>query len=187
MKYLLQQTRLQHLIQHRNGYLLLASGSILLNVLLVILVFSMMGRERIVLVPPEIQKPFWVTSSKVSPEYLTEMVIFLNSLNFNVTPSNAQQQHTVLLRYVDPVYYSSVKTKLIEMEDKLKKDHGSLSFQTAHVKVDTNQLIAEVTGDLHYSIGDIQLPPQRVVFKWGFYYSQGRLRIITFPEIKQHA
>lgn len=187
MKYVLQQSRLQHLLQSRNGYLMLASGSIGLNILLVLFLFCTIGRERIVVVPPEIQKSFWVTSSLVSPEYLSEMVLFLNSLNFNVTPSNAPQQHAVLLRYVDPSQYAAVKMKLLEVDDRLKKEHVSIAFQPSHVKVDTKKLIAEVSGDLQYTVGDIPIAPQHVVYRWGFRYSQGRLLITAFPEVKKNA
>jgi len=186
MRYLLQRTRLQHLIRHRNGYLALAGCAMGLNILLVILLFSMIGREKIVVVPPEIQKSFWVTSSKVSPEYLSEMVMFLNSLYLNVTPSNAAMQHTVLLHYVDPSVYEKIKVQLITMQDRLKKEHVTLSFQPSHIKVDNQKLMAEVSGDLQYTVGSILLTPRPVIYHWGFNYQQGRLRITSFPEEKQN-
>lgn len=186
MRSLLGQTRIQELIKKRNGYLVLASTSILLNILLVILVFFTLDRERIVIVPPQIQKSFWVTSSEVSPEYLSEMVIFLTSLGFNTTPNNSSMQHNILLRYVDPSYYNSLKTKLIEIEDKIKKEHITTSFFPNDVKVDTKKLIAIVTGDLQYTIGDIQVSPANVTYKYGFSYKQGQLKITSFSEISSH-
>jgi conjugal transfer pilus assembly protein TraE len=187
MKYLLQKSRLQHLIQHRNGYLTFACGSLLLNILLVMVLFCMIGRERIVVVPPDIQKSFWVTSSRVSPDYLSEMVLFLNSLSFNITPSNASMQHKILLRYVDSTIYSTLKMKLMEIEDHIKKEHITMAFYPRDVKVDTNKLAAIVTGDLQYTVGDIQLLPQQVKYQYGFRYTQGRLTLTSFPEVKKHA
>jgi conjugal transfer pilus assembly protein TraE len=188
MKYLLQKSRLQHLIQYRNGYLVLASGSLVLNILLVVFLFFMIGRERIVVVPPEINKAFWLTSNRVSPDYLSEMVLYLNSLSFNLTPANANMQHRVLLRYVDPSYYETVKIKFIEIEDRVKKEHITMAFYPSEPpKVDANKLIARITGDLQYTVGDIQLPPQRVTYQYGFRYTQGRLTLTSFPEVKTHA
>lgn len=187
MKYLLQKSRLQHLIQHRNGYLALAGGSLLLNILLVMLLFFMLGRERIVVVPPDIQKSFWVTSSRVSPEYLSEMALFLNSLNFNITPSNAKMQHKILLRYVDPSYYETLKMKFMEIEDRVKKEHITMAFYPGEIKVDANKLIVRITGDVQYSVGDMQIPAQRITYQYGFRYSQGRLTLTSFSEVKHHA
>ncbi len=188
MKYLLQKSRLQHLIQNRNGYLVLASGSLILNILLVVFLFLMIDRERIIVVPPEIQKSFWLTSNRVSPDYLSEMVLFFNSLNFNITPSNANTQHRVLLRYVDPSYYETLKIKFIEIEDRVKKEHVTMAFYPSEPpKVDGKKLLARVTGDLYYTVGDIQLAPQRVTYQYGFRYTQGRLTLTSFSEVKAHA
>src|SRR4051812_33799533 len=118
MKYLLHHSRLQHLIQHRNGYLVLASGSILLNIILAIAFIMLSNNERIVMVPPSINKSFWVTANQVSPEYLSEMSLFFASLRFNITPSNAIMQREQLLRYVHPSLYESLKIELVAEADR---------------------------------------------------------------------
>src|SRR5262249_22045093 len=159
------------LIKHRNGYLVLACLSLLLNILLIVFLFCMMGRERIVVVPTEVNRSFWVTSSRVSPDYLAEMALYYTFLHFNVTPSNVSQQHALLLRYVAPASFNRFKMQLLTMEEKLKKDSISMNFQpTTYPEVDSNRLIAKVTGDVQYRIGDIQLPPQSVVYQWQFHY-----------------
>lgn len=186
MRYLLEKSRIQNLIKSRNGYLVLACGSITLNILMIIFMFFMVGRERVIIVPPDIQRSFWVTSGKVSPEYLSEMTLFLVSLGFNLTPSNVTLQHTVLLRYVDPDYYNTFKIKLIDVADKVKKEHITASFYPNDVKVDTNKLIAQVSGDLQYTVGDVHLTPEHVTYQFGFNYRQGQLKITSFPEVKNH-
>jgi len=188
MRHLLQKSRLQHLIQSRNGYLILAGCSAILNVLLAIFLFFTIGHERIIVVPPEIQKSFWITSNRVSPEYLSEMALFLNSLSFNITPSNANTQHKILLRYVDSSYYEALKIKLIEVEDRLKKGHVTMTFYPSdYPKVDLNKLIVRITGDLHYNVGDIQIPPKRVIYEYKFHYTHGHLTLISYPEVKNNA
>jgi len=89
MKHLLQYSRLQHLIQYRNGYLILASISLILNMLLVLAIFLLIGHERIVIVPSIIEKSFWVTENQVSPDYLLQMSRDFANLRLNVTASNA--------------------------------------------------------------------------------------------------
>lgn len=165
---------------------MLASGSMILNFLLIIFMFFMLGRERIVIVPPEIQKSFWVTSGKVSPEYLSEMALFFTSLNLNMTPANAAMQHRVLLRYVDPVFYETLRMRFVEMEEKIKREHLITTFFPNEVKVDTKNFVAQISGDLHHAIGDTHLEPQHVSYQIHFSYKQGQLRITSFPEVKNH-
>src|SRR5271156_6320857 len=104
MRRLLQNSHLQYVIQHRNGYLTLACGSLVLNLLFGLTILFMIGHERIVIVPPSIQKSFWVGANQVSPEYLSEMALFFTNLRFNVTPNNSIMQRDQLLRYIHPKF-----------------------------------------------------------------------------------
>lgn len=187
MKSLLQKSRIQHLVQNRNGYLTLAVGSMILNILLVFVIFCMIGSERIILIPPTISKTFWVERSQVSPEYLSEMSLFLSGIRFNMTPSNALIQREIFLRYVDPSHYENLKSSLLDEEEHLKKEHISVAFYTNDVRVDSIKLVAKITGDLQYTIGDTLLPMQHAIYQLKFTYNNGRLLLKTFEEVKANA
>lgn len=146
-----------------------------------------MDRERVVIVPPVIEKPLWVTSSQVSPEYLIDMSKYFSILRLNVTTSNAVSQRDDLLRYVAPEHYNDIKTELLLEADKLKKSHISTAFFPINVDVDTKKLLARVTGDMHSSVGDIHLPIQHVTYEISYKYQNGRLIITSFDEVKSHA
>ncbi len=187
MNYLLHKARLQHLISHRNGYLALASGSLILNVLLAIAIFIVSGHERIVLVPPDITKTFWVSKSHVSQEYLSEMTLFFADLRFNLTANNIAMQHDLLLRYVNPNGYADVKAQLLNEADKLTKEHVSMAFFPVDIKVDATSLTSVVTGDIQGSVGNTLLPLERVKYQLRFIYHDGRLLVKSFDEVKPHA
>lgn len=186
MKYLLQKTRLQHLMRTRNGYLALASGSLLLNVLLSLVLFCMIGQERVLLVPPNFSKSFWVSASHASPDYLSEMGLFFASLRLNVTPKNAKQQRDTLLRYVEPKQYASLKTRLQEEESRLIQQHVTTAFYPVDVKVNAEKSIVRIIGDMHSFVGDAALPIQRVTYDIHFAHHQGRLLVSSFQEVKTH-
>ncbi len=187
MKYLLQHSRLQNLIQYRNGYLILASISLVLNMLLVLVLFVFIGHERIVVVPPTVEKSFWVTSAKVSPEYLSEMSLFFANLRLNVTASSATTQRELLLRFIAPKNYNEIKTELLNEAEILKKNHITTAFFPVNVDVDTKKLIARITGDLQSTVGDSHLPSERVTYQISYIYSGGRLFVVAFEEAKSHA
>ena len=71
---------------------LLLACSMLANVTLAAFAMHMAGRERVVVVPPSINKTFWVESERVSAEYLEQMAYFLLQLKLNVTPQSIDHQ-----------------------------------------------------------------------------------------------
>lgn len=187
MRNILKQSRIQYLLNNRNGYLMLASLSLITNVILSMLIFFMLGYQRIVIVPPSINRDFWVSNNKVSPEYLSEISLFLAMIRFNQTPSNAAMQREVFLRYVEQSAYPKLKTAMIEEEAHLKKEHITTSFFDTDVKADAKKLISEITGDLQYNIGEGSMPSQRVTFRLTFKLSSGRLMLKSVEEVSHHA
>ncbi|SRR5579883_463537 len=187
MKHILKKSRIQYLVDNRNGYLLLASGSIILNILLSLIIYYVMGYERVVLVPPNITRQSWVSQNSVSPEYLASMSLFFMELRFNLTPSNALIQRQLFLGYVEPSQYEKLKAELIEQEEHLKKEHIAISFYpTASPFVDSDKLIAKVSGDIQYVVGDSLQPAQHIVYQIAYRLSGGKLMIRSIEEVKEH-
>jgi conjugal transfer pilus assembly protein TraE len=187
LKYLLEQSRIQHLISHRNGYLMLASISMLLNMMLFLAIFIIKGSERIVIVPPVIEKPLWVTSSQVSSDYLSEMTLFFANLRLNVTASNAASQRDILLRFVTPENYQDIKTELLLEAERLKKNHVTTAFFPTHIEVDTKKLLAKLAGEMHTTVGNMHLPSKSMSYQIAYRYQHGRLIVTSFDEVKNHA
>jgi conjugal transfer pilus assembly protein TraE len=155
MKSLIQKTKLHQLTEQRNGYLVLSGGLVILCLVLSVLCFSLMNREKIVLVPPQIERNFWVSGSQVSPEYLSEMTAFFAWLRLNMTADSADHQRDLLLRYTDPRYYGELKNALISEHDRIIAQHISMAFYPVNVKVDSKKLSAIITGDLISTIGNV--------------------------------
>jgi len=184
MKMKIQKSLLQYAIRQRNGYLAIACGSLLLNILLGIGMISMIGREKTILIPPGISKTFWVSHSAVAPEYLAEMSHFFTTLRFNLTPATFENQRETLLRYVSPEYYESLKIQLINEAQNMAKDHISTAFYPVDIKVDAKHLEALVIGDLISTVGSNKVPAKRVTYKITYAYHNHRLLVKQFEEIK---
>lgn len=186
MKRQFQQHRLREIIKNRNGYLVLACLSLALNILLVGYQYSTIGHERITLVPPEISKSFWVDGYHVSPEYLSEMGIFFANLRLTATPLNVDQQQQMLLRYVDPSYYSEIKSQLSSEAERIKSFHITMAFYPINIQVDKDGWFTRITGDLQSTIGEEVQNPQHVTYQIGFRYDAGRLLVKSFEEVRQN-
>lgn len=187
MKRLIQKSRWQYLIQNRNGFLILASGSLVLNFLFIITIMLSIGHEKIILMPPEINRSFWVSSNQVSAEYLSEMGLFFTNLRFNVTPHNVDLQRDIFLRYVHPKEYADIKTALLLEADHITKEHISMAFYPVNIEVDTQKWLVRITGDLAANLGTTTLPTQRITYLITFSYNAGRLLVTSFQEEKLHA
>lgn len=178
------QTEFRKIIAQRNGYLVLSIGLIALSVILSLLVAFLVGRERIVLLPPSMNKNIWVSSQTASPEYFSRMTIFLSELALNVTSDNVDFQNELLLRYVDPTYYISLKPQLVAEADRIKKDHISTAFFPVDMKVNIQHHEAIVTGDLKSYVGDTALPNKRISYRFVYRFNSFTPLITLFEEVK---
>lgn len=187
MKSIIQKSHITKLIEQRNGYLVLASGLLLLCMVLCILVFYTSSHERTVVVPPVVERSFWVTNQEVSSEYLSEMSLFFANLRLNLTPANVDSQRHILLRYTDPSFYGSLNNLLVAERDRISQQHINTAFYPNDVKVDTKILTTIITGDLYSGVGTTQLSPQHVTYQIKFTYHNGRLLVSGFQEVKNNA
>jgi len=184
MRFSIARSQLEKIFAQRNGYMMLALGSLLICLLQMIMMFFLIGREKIILVPPTVEKSFWVSASHVSPEYLSEMTIFFANLRLNITPESAGIQRDTLLRYIDPVYYNTLKSQLVQEADHISDQHMNLAFFPVNVKVDSKHFKAIIEGDLKSYVGDASLPTKRVSYLVTYRYDWGRLLVKSFEEVK---
>jgi conjugal transfer pilus assembly protein TraE len=132
----------------------LLTGSLLVNVVLALLTVRMSDRERVVLVPPTINKTFWVESERVSAEYLQQMAYFLMQLTLDVTPHSVDHQASVLMQYAAPASYGELRTAMAATADRLKRDGASTVFSARDLVVDEATQRVGVRGQLTTYVSD---------------------------------
>lgn len=182
MKFNLMNARLGNLLQQRNALLTMSAGLLALNF---VQAFLVMGKdERVVIVPPDVRQEFWVQKNKVSASYLEEMAILYADLILENTPSGAAFRRDIVLRNAASSGFGSLKTKLLEDEKRLKKEHLSTSFQANKVRVDPKNMRVEIKGDLMRYVGNKRISQSRDVYEFTFEYHRGRLLIQSFKLVK---
>ncbi len=76
-------------MRRRNRGLGMAVGALAAGQIIALLVIlNLLTSVRTVVVPPAINKSFWVTSDKASSEYLEQMASFMAWLVLDVTPAS---------------------------------------------------------------------------------------------------
>ena len=184
MKLAYFKSELSQVLAKRNGYLVLALASLFVCTLSMFLNFLMFNREKIILVPPAIEKTFWLKGHEVSADYLLQMTQFFASLRLNVTSTSVEHQQELLLQYVDPRTYGALKTQLVREADRIRQQHLTVAFFPEQVQVDVAHKQAVISGEIKSTIGNVALPSARVSYRVSYRLVAGRWLVQAFDEIK---
>lgn len=179
---------------HKNDLRFLRRANLRLGAALVVLalillvavggIFSLIGSERTVVVPPAIERTFWVTRDKASREYLEEMAAFVAWLVLDVSPSNVDWKRNVLLNYVLPAEHGVVKSRLDLEADRLRRNNASTSFLLQQLVADEASQSVVLLGRLRRSINGSDIgEPQTRRYRVQFAYEGGRIHVRSFKEL----
>jgi conjugal transfer pilus assembly protein TraE len=165
----------------------LGAGIALLGMCLLMslgVIASLIGAERTVIVPPNIDKSFWVSKDKASREYLEQMAGYISWLMLDVTPTTVDWKRNVLLNWVAPEQHAAMKTKMDLEADRLRSNNASSSFLIQQLTADEKEQSVLVTGRLRRQINGTDVAePDTHSYLAQFQYTGGRVHIQTFKEI----
>ena len=156
--------------------------SLLANVVLAFQTVRLSGRERVVLVPPTINKTFWVESERVSAEYLQQMAYFLMQLTLDVTPQSVDHQASVVLQYAAPASFGELRAAMAATADRLKRDGASTFFSTRDLVVDEATQRVGVRGTLTTFVSDRRVSEVSKAYAIELQYAGGRVFLKAFRE-----
>ncbi|WP_068470643.1 type IV conjugative transfer system protein TraE [Candidatus Protochlamydia phocaeensis] len=167
------EKNIQFLIFQRNIF---AAISMLLSIALILSsVFLFFKSDRIVIVPPVIEKEFWVDSNGVSPTYLEQMGCFLGQQLLTKSAYSAPMQRAILLRHADASYIGILKQKLLEEEELLKKQSTSYVFYPIETKVNPKTLEVILNGERQVYIAGKQISTDKEAYILQFNFSGSKL------------
>ncbi len=150
--------------------------------LALVIMFNMVGRERIVLTPPAIEKSFWVAKDKVSASYLEQMGGFMAYLTLDVSPSSIEWKKAMLLQYVAPDVYGALQTRQDLEADRLKRLNATTQFSVAQLVPDEDTLSVHLKGRLATFINGTRTSDVEKEYVVGFDYTGNRIQLKHFEE-----
>lgn len=180
----LYHSKLAETLRGRNRVVAIAVmllGTVLIQAMVI---FYLAGRERVVLVPPQLEKSVWLKGDLVSRTYLEQMSLFFASLALNTTPENAGFMHQKLLRFVDPKSYGQLKTHLIKEADILKGRNIATVFNPVALEIDENNLSVDISGDLVTLVGKTETSSVRKTYHTQFINRNGQWFVSEFRELQ---
>ena len=154
-------------------------GALSLTVLLcLVVIVSIVGSDRTVIVPPNIDRTFWVTKEKASREYLEEMASYVAWLVLDVTPTTVDWKKNALLNWVAPDQHAAMKTKMDIEAERLRSNNAATFFLVQQLAADESKQSVVVTGRLRRQINGADVTdPETRSYLAQFQYVGGRVHI----------
>lgn len=165
--------------------LLVMSG--LVNVLLVWAIVTLAGSGRTIVLPPSVEKSFWVEKDNVSGSYLEQMAGFIGYLALQSSPGTVDYQNKVLLEYVSPSTYGQLKQEMDYAAERLKKGNVSQTFVPKSYEVNASRKVVLIQGVMTTYVNEKQVAQKEVSVQVGFELVYGKLYVKSFKEVESVA
>ena len=153
------------------------------NLMLVSQVMLSDSREKTIVVPPNLERPFSVQGDEASPEYLAQLGEWFASLALSYTPKNLDYRTNAFLRYAAPESYSVLQTQLQEEAERIKRNEMSAMFFPVDAKVRGN--FVAIKGQQILRVGKEIVAEHSIAYRMQFRLQDGFLHIIEFREVNR--
>ena len=152
----------------------------------ILLVGGILNKEqKVILVPPEINKTLWVTNKEVSKEYLEEMAIFLSHLLLDQSPTSSKLKRDMLLKYISPSYYNALFGKIIKQEEYLSQNNISTRFSIKEIEANSKQNKVLIVGEQENYVADKKVGKVSASYKMSFEYKGARYLLTEFKKLTE--
>ena len=171
-------------LRRRNRSLGLAAGALVAGqVLSLVVILMLLGSVRTVVVPPSLNKSFWVTRDKASGEYLEQMGSFVAWLVLDVSPASVDWKKDILLGYVDPAQYGALKTRQEVEAERLKRINAVTAFAPQQLVASEETQSLVVRGRLRTLVNGLETANELKAYRIDFDYAGARMHVAGFQEV----
>ena len=171
-------------MRRRNRSLGLTVGALAAGqIIALLIILNLLGTVRTVVVPPSINKSFWVIRDKASNEYLEQMASFMAWLLLDATPASIDWKKDMLLGYVESDQYGPLKTRQEVEAERLKRINASTVFAPQQLVPNEDAQNVIVRGRLRTFVNGLETANEPKTYLIEFSYFGARTHLKTFKEI----
>ena len=171
----------QRLLKQRN---MLAIATLALAGLVVILFLVSTSRNREIVLQPVLSSPVTISSAGVSRDYLEMVTRDAAVLTLDRSPQNLDYWMKEVLRITSPKAQGRLKGDLLKIIDEQRGSSIAQFFTIQSMKIDPEQLVSEVTGELHTIVGEKVISNEVRTFRYTWEYSGLSLKLVGFGMVK---
>lgn len=157
-------------------------ASVIVNIILSLCVTFKDTNQKIVVLPAEPTKSFWLDDKTVSADYLEQMGVFVMQLALNNSPETLEFNTKKLLKYVAPEHRGETELSLLTQARKMKANNASAVFLPQSVQIKEQSLTVAVSGNFKQFIGNSKTSEVKRCWAVQFYYEAGRLWVKNLYE-----
>jgi conjugal transfer pilus assembly protein TraE len=149
------------------------------------LMLKMMDKQKVIVVPLNIDRKFSVTGTTASPEYIEMMVRQSIYLKENFTPETVKENFEAFLTLISPDYYHQVETDLLAQAEKYARYHVSQVFFIKDIVIRKNNT-AEVKGIRKTFVSDKLVKQESTALRIAFRVKNGRFEVTGYEEVAKN-
>ncbi len=178
---------LKDLRRRNRGLAIVVSTLAVGHVVALVVILNLLGSVRTIVVPPSLNKSFWVERDRVSSEYLEQMGSFVAWLILDVTPSSVDWKREILLGYVLPDQHGAMKTRQEIEASRLKRINASTVFMPQQLVPSEDAQSVTVRGRLRTLVNGQETSNDTKAYLVEFVYAGGRVHLKSFREVANAA
>jgi len=141
-------------------------------VALSLVVSALYNKQRVVFVPPTVDREFYIAGDSPSASYLEMMGEFVADKIMNFTSSNVLPRFNSILPFLSPANYNEVKTMLAKQADSITKANISQVFFVSRADVNEELKTIGVAGAIRRVVAD-QIAAEKPAVVWIKYRFKG--------------
>lgn len=161
---------------------MMASNAIMAAGLVFAIVSLSAVRERVVLVPPNLDKKAEIAWASANKEYLKSFALYMATLVGNIQPKSSSVVLDSVSAFMDPSIYTDFRRQLMTIiEDPVFRSSGSvISFMPGSIQYENETSRVFVTGTIITSTSGAQKYQKQVTYEIGVRIREGRPWVTHF-------
>lgn len=126
----------------------------LVSVVQLLVIVHLYNKQRVVFVPPIVDREFGITSDTADKAYIEMMSEQVTERIMNITPSNVVNRFNSILQFLAPATYTETRASLVKQADTISRNNVSQIFYHMKTTVDQQNKVVGVWGEVKRSVGD---------------------------------
>jgi conjugal transfer pilus assembly protein TraE len=169
---LVKEVRFQAIIIYALLFIVLLEG---------IMLYRVANNKTVVVIPPKVDREFWVSGESLSYAYMEQVAVYLADSLLSVAPPNVDKALTRAMPFLttDPAQVKEIRDSFAAYTKAVKENDWWQSFYPMKVMVDEKQRRIDVYGVLRKMTGNVYVGQENnKVISFNYEVRNGRL-IIT--------
>ncbi len=148
-----------------------------------VLSYQALKYQKIVILPPVIDKKMEITGKSVDEEYIRQFTRYIMGLLLTYSPPTVKGQYDEILLHTYPGSYTKFKQKLEDTMADIEKLSVSSAFYMQSVKVDTASHTIDIGGIKRQYSQDHRVYDGKANYRITYTVVDGRFYVVDFQEI----